>query len=297
MAKHLTLEERIKAAWDRENAAGVILYRGDTLRLRTITSDGMELHLIHNACRDGYDRSAKPLDQSNGAVPAGDSGADPELARSEEGNFIILGNRFACLRFQCLLRPAVLTPELSRDFFAASLRFAGAHPALTLMYNGVNAGKTMPGQYWLLSFHTYDSLANGNHRNGTVAHIRGLLLERRQSPCYLLRFRFEENVEKAARILMALVKFMEGRNFNIFLARHQAYFIPREDLEIPDGFDHHRFGGLEMLGTFVMKSAAALEEADGAHLVQGIRQVSYGAGKQHRLEAYVQTLGEGGEHP
>lgn len=289
-----SLEERIKAAWDRENAAGVIRFRGDTLRLRTIRQDGLELTLIHNACRDEYDRRVHQLPASGRA--ALQESDNPELARSADGYFTILGNRFACLRYQCLLVPVVLTPELSLEFFTRSLRFAAAHPGLTLMYNAVNAGKTMPGQYWLLSFHPVANLGPGPHPPGTVARIQGLHLARRQSPCYLLQFRFEAKLEQAARILMTLVDYMEGRNFNIFLAQYQAFFIPRQDLEIPAGFDGHRFGGLEMLGTFVMKSAVALEEADTGQLLQGIRQITYSAEKQKQLEAYLQTLAEGGKH-
>lgn len=74
----------------------------------------------------------------------------------------------------------------------------------------------------------------------------------------------------------------------MFLFSNRAYFIPRENIEIPDGFENHRFGGLEMIGYFIMKSMDALETADPTKLFSAIRQISYQPAHQQSLETFLQ---------
>ena len=78
----------------------------------------------------------------------------------------------------------------------------------------------------------------------------------------MLAFDIHNEIHFAAEILYQLVSYMEQINFNIFVFSNRVYFIPRENIEIPAGYENHRFGGLEMIGYFIMKSLAALEAAE-----------------------------------
>jgi hypothetical protein len=286
MTEFPNFEELVKARWDEANAAGLILYRSDTLSTRNLEHEGMTFHLVHNACRDVYDRSPKSIDQPASLVPFSD-GANPELVSTADGRFKVVGNRFACLRYQCVLVPVEPVAELTDDFLAASLHFAAEHPGLTLMYNALGAGKTVPHQYWLLSFSHYAPLANFSGSCELLGTSSGLALLRRRQPCYALTFGFDGRVDVATALLSLLSGYMGGRNFNLFLHARQAVFIPREEIEVPPGFTNHRFGGLEMIGCFVMKSAEALNIADPAALLEGIRAISYRPERQQALETFL----------
>ena len=71
-------------------------------------------------------------------------GSNPELLRTADEQFKIIGNRFACMQYQSVLVPVETQNMITIQFLKASLRFAVDHPHLTLMYNALNAGKTVP---------------------------------------------------------------------------------------------------------------------------------------------------------
>jgi hypothetical protein len=202
----------------------------------------------------------------------------------------VLGNRFACVRHQCLLVPTEPTAELTEDFLAASLRFAAEHPDLTLLYNALGAGKTVPHAFWLLSVARYAPLADPGAGAEPAGRAHGLALGRWRQPCYALTFRFAERDGAAAALLARLAAFLDGRHFNLFLHAGHAVVIPRAPVEVPPGFGTHRFGGLEMIGCFVMKSAEALAAADPAALHAGIAAVSYPPEHQAALEAFLREV-------
>lgn len=287
MVQETQLQTRIQGEWDRYNQDGVILYREDTLSVRRAQHDKVELMLIHNACRDVYDRSQKSIDRPAGtAVPFAD-GSNPELATTDDDRFKILGNRFACMQYQSVLTPVKPLTDISVDFFVQSLKFAKEYPELTLMYNAINAGKTVPNQYWLLSFHAYEALAAPTDSDQLIGYIDGRPIRKRMKPCYLVTFQIGDQIESSAGILFKMVMYLGEKNFNIFLFNDRVFFIPREDVEIPTGFGNHRFGGLEMIGFFVMKSVEMLRSANPAQLVDGIREISYGERNQARFEEFL----------
>lgn len=287
MSHPANLVDQIRKQWDQRNAEGAILYSADTLQMRTIRHKEAVLHLIHNACRDVYDRSPRSIDKPVGAQGPFSDGSNPELVRTDDRWFKVLGNRFACMQYQSILVPIETQAVLTPSFLEASLRFAIKHPALTLMYNAINAGKTIPHQFWLLSLHTYKTLEQALRGNRPLGIVRGLLLQKREAPCYMITFDIRGDSEVAADILYKLTCFMDHRDFNVFIFANHIYFIPRESIEVPVGFENHRFGGLEMIGYFVMKSAEALESADPVVLLGGIRQISYRPANQDRLERYL----------
>jgi hypothetical protein len=273
-------------AWDQAAAAGRILHTSETLTVRTVPAGSQTLKLLYNSCRDAYDRRLREQGETR-ALPALPQTQDPELLRTAEG-FVVRGNRFACVRYQSLLAPAEPLDDMTPAFIAASLAFAQRHPALTLMYNALGAGKTVASQFWLLSVSPYENLRQLLHR----AQPRGIAdggvpVSVAHEPCYAITFDVQTRPDAAAALLHALASSMGKRQFNIFLHEHQAVFIPREPIEVPAGFEHHRFGGLEMIGCFVMKSADALNAADADHLSAGIRQISYSRPRQERLEAWL----------
>lgn len=280
-------EGLIRTRWDQANAAGKILYRSDTLTTQTIEQGGITLHLLHNACRDAYDQSTKSIDKpASRTVPFYD-GFNPELARTADGRFKILGNKFACQQYQCILVPTEPQEVLTAEFLGTSLRLATEHPFLTFIYNALNAGKTVPQQYWLVSFHAYHPFDGFEAHLSLLGTVHGILVQKRDVPCYMLTLPLSGDIQSATAILMRLVDYMQAKSFNLFLYGNHAFFIPREDVEIPVGFENHRFGGLEMIGCFVMKSAGALQSVDPDVLLQGIREISYQPASQKRLETYL----------
>jgi hypothetical protein len=285
-----SLEQLIRDAWDEANAAGQIMFRSDTLTTKDLAHEGASFHLIHNACRDTYDRSAKAIDRPSAPAKPFADGSNPELARTEDGWFNVVGNRFACVRYQCVLVPVEPLEELTAEFLDAGLRFAEAHPQLTLMYNGLGAGKTVPAQFWLLSFARYDALVDFSQGCELLGKADGFDVFKRREPCYALRFNFAGRTRDAASLLLRLAERLGGRNFNMFLYDQHVVFIPRENVEIPSGFENHRFGGLEMLGCFIMKSVDALDSADPAILLRGIREIGYAPANQDQLEAFIRGL-------
>ena len=282
-----SLGDRIREQWDFWNSEGAILYRPDTLTTRSVIQEGVKLHLIHNACRDVYDRSLKSIDKPIGNKTPFSDGTNPELARTADQQFKVLGNRFACMQYQSILAPVETQETLTSSFLGISLQFACANPELTLMYNAINAGKTVPHQYWLLSFSAYETLKRPLGTYQLLGMVSGLALYKCDVPCYMITFDISEDTAVAVEILCRLIGFMEQKNFNLFLFSNRAYFIPREDVEIPTGFENHRFGGLEMIGYFIMKSVETLESADPAMLLDGIRQISYDQTNQRRLERHL----------
>ena len=287
MSYTLNLEELIQRRWDQSNAEGLIVYSAETLRTRTIIHQDIPLYLIYNSSRDVYDRSQKSIDRPAGAQSPFSDGSNPELARTEDQTFKILGNRFACVRHQSILVPIETQEIITLVFLKKTLHFSIQHPQLTLLYNAINAGKTVPYQYWLLSFQNYETLIHPPNLYKLEGKIHGISLYKRETPCYMIAFDISENIETVSEILFKLINFMEHKNFNMFVFSNRVYFIPRENLEIPAGFENHRFGGLEMIGYFVLKSAEAFESADPIDLIDGIHQISYKQAHQHHLEKYL----------
>lgn len=286
MNETLHLEQLIKQRWDQANAEGKILYRVDTLTTRSIEHEGITLQLVHNGCRDLYDHSTKSIDKPvSNATPFYDV-SSVELARTADGCFKVLGNTFACIQYQCILAPSEPQHSLTTDFLKSSLRFASEHPSLTLMYNAINAGKTVPQQYWLLSFHRYDIFHNVDKNSYDLGMIQGIPVTKHDIPCYMLTLPFSDNIHSMAILLFRLSNYVEFKNFNLFLYDNKAFFIPRENMEIPMGFPNHRFGGLEMIGCFVMKSIEALQIADPITLFNAIQEISYKPLKQSKFEAH-----------
>lgn len=80
---------------------------------------------------------------------------------------------------------------------------------------------------------------------------------------------------------------MGHKNYNIFIYNGAVHFIPREDKEIPDGFGNHRFGGLEMIGTFIMKSEDEYNSVDPDKLLQGISQINFTAKNRKNIELFL----------
>jgi len=278
-------EDLLKTKWNEANESGQITYRADTLSTRRLEHEGTALHLIHNACRDAYDRSVKAIDRPAAQAKPFAGGSNPELAETNDGRFKVVGNRFACVQYQCILVPKEPVEELTEEFLAASLEFAAAHPTLTLMYNALGAGKTVPQQFWLLSFAHYDLLADFMTGGEPAGTFQGLDLVRRKEPCYAVGFDFGGRVGDATLLLSRLNQQVGGKNFNMFLFNRRAAFIPRRPIETPTGFEGHRFGGLEMLGHFIMKSFEALDQADASQLLAGIREIGLKPEEQARFEA------------
>lgn len=279
-----TILQTIQNNWDKANGNGDILYRDDTLTEKDVPYGDITFHLIHNECRDAHDQTLKK------AAPVKE--VNPEVARTEDGWFKIEGRRVSCMRYQSALVPVEPLDELTEPFLEALCRFALEHPSLTLMYNGLGAGKTVLAQFCLVSFSRYDALVGFNDQSEPLCRARGFEIARRLEPCYALSFKFTGEASKAAVLLFRLAKYMEERNFNFFLFDETAFFIPRENVEIPTGFDNHRFGGLEMLGCFVMKSVQALHSADPEKMLRGIREISLKPERQSGLEAFLSKLGD-----
>jgi hypothetical protein len=280
-------EARLKEAWDHAAAEGRILHRTDTLTTRTIEANGTTLVLLHNACRDEYDRTVQA--RGVGAdLPSLTRTDDPELLRVDE-TFVVRGNRFACVRYQSIMSPIEPITEVTQGFIRTSLDFANRHPGLMLMYNALGAGKTVSNQFWLLSLRAYDNLLRLLRQASAVAGLEHTATQISHEPCYTLNFATEPDVDLAATLIHELIAYMGNRNFNIFLHDKRAVFIPREDVEVPPGFGTHRFGGLEMIGCFVMKSADALQLADGPRLVDGIHAIRYRPEHQAVLEPWLHS--------
>ena len=129
MTETQEFEDLVKSRWDEANASGHILFRADTLSVRQVLHDGVPFHLLHNACRDVYDRSPKAVDRPVSPATPFSDGSNPELAQTPDGRFKVLGNRFACLRYQSILVPVETTEVLTEDFIAASLCFAPTTPS------------------------------------------------------------------------------------------------------------------------------------------------------------------------
>ena len=96
------------------------------------------------------------------------------------------------------------------------------------MYNALGAGKTVPHQFWLLSFSSYASLADFADHCDAIGASHGIQLLRRRDPCYALYFRFAGRINAAARLLVQFCDYVAGRNFNLFLYAHQAVLILRK---------------------------------------------------------------------
>ena len=285
--KNLDFENEIRQQWDYWNNEGVILYQYETLTTRKIEYGDIELHLIHNACRDVYDRSTKAIDKPGSKKKPFADGSNPELAQTENNKFKIVGNRFACMQYQSVLVPVIEQTELNHQFLNASIQFALGHPNITLMYNSLGAGKTVPNQYWLLSFHQYETLDPKQPVYQSLGSVKGHHFYKRQEPCYMVVFDIENKLSQATEVLHHLISYVEQKNFNVFIFSNRIYFIPREDIEIPDGFENHRFGGLEMIGYFIMKSLDLLEAAKPEPLLKGIQQISFQEENQLKFEDFL----------
>jgi hypothetical protein len=278
------LEVRIQEAWDERNVAGVITYRAETLRTKKLTYAGLLLEIISNSSRDAYDRAPKMVEDRTMLCPFCED-STLELARSADGFFRILGNRFACMRYQSILAASDHQEELDADFLRRSIQFALCHPRLTLLYNAPNAGRTVPHAAWLLSFHNYEGLTRYTGELSVAGRIGDLLVLRRERPAYTFEVELSPHPADANVFLLKLASRSAQRDFNIFLHAGRAFFIPRQSIETPNGFENHRFGGLEMIGCFVMKAGRDFLLAEPKRLVRGIAEISLHSTRQAHLES------------
>lgn len=267
------LISRLKYAWDEANARGDITFRADTLREKQLAYSGLIFDVIQNSTRDVYDRAARLP-----APPAGDcpfcGDLNPVLAQTSDGFFRVLGNRFACIRYQCILVAAEHQTNLDEQSITHAVGFALSHPELTLLHNSPHAGQAVPHTAWLLSVKHYDALDRHPEDLAVIGSRAGIMIQRRTRPAYRIEFDLPGDAAAGASILASLAARTNHRNFNIILSRRRAYFIPREPVEVPAGFDGHRFGGLEMIGYFVMKSESDFHNADARRLAGGIAEIS-----------------------
>ena len=125
---------QIQENWDKWNLEGTILYREDTLSTRELSHNNTKIHLLHNACRDVYDRMPKSIDLKGRHEKPFNNGSNPEIARSKDGYFKVLGNRFACMQYQSVLVPLEEQQDLSIPFFRAAINITRECPQLTLIY-------------------------------------------------------------------------------------------------------------------------------------------------------------------
>jgi hypothetical protein len=287
MNSEQSLIEEIQTEWDYWNRSGVILYRSDTLTTKNVSYSGKNCYLIHNACRDVYDQSKKIIEKPRDKKQPFTDNSNPELTKTPDKYFKILGNKFACMQYQSILVPTMTQENITPKFLAHSLSFAYQNPSLTVMYNALNAGKTVPHQYWLVSFSEYKTLKKPDAYYKPLGKVSDHQIWKTDDPCYLITFEIDENVSKTVELLFSLTQYMQSKSFNIFLFANRVYFIPRENVEIPVGFEEHRFGGLEMIGYFIMKSLTALENANPEKLLSGIQQITYQVKNQELLESYL----------
>jgi len=279
-------QSQLKERWDDKNKQGIILFRSDTLKTKTITQGNVMLQLVHNSSRDVYDKSVpKSAPPQKKTCPfCGE--LDNELLTIAKQNLRILGNKFACMQYQCLLVPLQHQETLTQENLKGILEFAFNNPEIVFLYNSPNAGKTVPHLYWLMSFHPYQNLTDDVCQGERIHKTDNITISRRFIPSYSLEIK-SADWHQISELLYKLIEFMGHKNYNIFIYNGAVHFIPREDKEIPDGFGNHRFGGLEMIGTFIMKSEDEYNSVDPDKLLQGISQINFTAKNRKNIELFL----------
>jgi hypothetical protein len=247
----------IKKAWDQANVSGEILWRADTLQMRQVDVEGIKVEIIYNSVRDAYDGSVKTIDLPQ--VLDDPFAHNPLLAETEA--FKLYGNPFSCMQYQCILVPRDVNKPLGsaliRDFTAV----AEAMPELRILYNGLGAGKTVPNEFTLMSLHDYPGLFIKATRSVLSRAEVGIVSA---GGAYRLVFPLDPE------LLWTLCD--AGHPFNFLLHDGLVTFIPRKPIEAPLE-PSYRFGGLEMIGTFVVKSREQFDAANAALLWQAAASV------------------------
>lgn len=279
-------QSQLKEKWNNKNSQGIILFRADTLNIRTLLHKNITLHLVHNSSRDLYDNSPRNLQTSEKEMCPFCGELDNELFSTHDGRFRILGNKFACMQYQSLLVPIRHQEVLNLETLQWVLEFAFAHPEIVLLYNSANAGKTVSHFYWLMSFYPYETLVNSDYRGIEIYKAENISIFRRLIPSYALEIQIKDS-GKVVGLLFKLIEFMAHKNYNLFIYNNTVFFIPRENKDIPEGFGNHRFGGLEMIGTFIMKSITEYLSADPEKLLSGISQINYKEENQKKIETFL----------
>lgn len=241
---------QMKDAWDAANNSGRIFWRADTLQIRCVYVDGLGVEIVYNSVRDAYDRSVKAIDRPQTSDDA--FSHNPLLLETEA--FKLYGNPFSCMRYQCILVPHDAKTPLGLSFIGDLIAVAEAMPELRLLYNGLGAGKTVPQEFALISLHDYPGLLAKPIRNLSVRPDIGVVAA---GGAY--RFVLPLNPE----LLWTLCEC--GHPFDFLLHDGLVTFIPRKPVETPLE-PSYRFGGLEMIGTFIVKSQEQFDTADASRL-------------------------------
>jgi hypothetical protein len=293
MNETMNLETEIKIRWDLKNTEGNILYKLETLKTRELNYEDFTIHLIHNSCRDVYDKISKNISHHKNEDCPFCGNSELELKKTSDQFFRILGNRFACIQYQSILVPVVHQEVITQDFLKVSLEFSKNHPQLTLMYNAAQAGRTVSHLYWIISFQEYKILTQPGIKHFSLCEINGTLIQTRKIPTYMIEFDLKD-ITSTADLLYTIISHLSHKNFNMFLHLNRVYFIPRENIEVPNGFHDHRFGGLEMIGYFIMKSEEEFKSMDTKKVIRGMEQIALRAENQERLEKYLISLSKNG---
>ena len=263
--------EQMKRAWDQANVRGEILWRADTLRTRTVNLDGVPVEIVHNAVRDAYDLSPKTIDRAQ--APDDPFAHNPLLLETKAFKFY--GNPFSCMQYQCILVPHDTRTPLNLDFVHNLVAVAQAKPELRILYNGLGAGKTVPHEFALLSLHHYPGLAVEPSRDLPSHPAVGIVTS---GGTYRFVFPLDH------QLLWTLCAAQHP--FDFILHDGLATFIPRKPIEAPLE-KSYRFGGLEMIGTFIVKSREQFDTAEPSTLWQAAVSVCLDEMERSGLEQWL----------
>lgn len=283
------LENIIKDEWNKKNSENILFYSPETLKKRTIHSGYTPLYLIHNSIRDVYDRLSSDHSKHQVQLCPFCGILDNEILKICDDKLRILGNKFACMQYQSIVVPQEHIEILTEEYLNYIITFAFQHPTLTFLYNADNAGKAVKHCYWLMSFYEYEPLREPFDKATLLYSSKDFSILKREIPSYRVEFEVSDK-ENIVNLIMKTVSFVENKNFNLFIYANRIYFIPRENIETPDGFNQHRFGGMEMIGYFIMKSKKDFESVDSQKLLTGINQISYNKSNQEKFESYILSL-------
>lgn len=76
-----------------------------------------------------------------------------------------------------------------------------------------------------------------NLNNKGISDEKKILLDD-LNPDYNRGLMVARNPTSAADLIYKLISYFSHKNFNLFIHSSHVYFIPREDIEIPDGFQN-----------------------------------------------------------
>jgi len=268
---------QIKRAWDEANRVGEILWRADTLMTKAVAHRGLQMEVVYNSVRDSYDKSVKAIDRPS--APDDPFAHNPLLAESEV--FRLYGNPYSCMRYQFILVPKLTRTSLSVEFISELVAMARVMPSLRVLYNGRGAGKTIPQEFGLVSLHDYPGLSVPPGRTLACRPSVSIVTA---AGVYRLVFPLDHE------LLWAMCRI--GHPFDFILHDGRATFIPRKPIESPVD-PSHRFGGLEMIGTFIVKSREQFHSADVGALWEGVVSISLDDLERQSLELRLAQIAGG----